>query len=225
MRLAPGPLRVALAIEPPPGLPLDPECRRAATDAAALCASLGHIVEEAPLPVDADVARNALITIVNVSVARAIEDAASAVGRPVTEADVEPMTWTISERGRGVDARAYARAIGVTHQVGLAMATFHERYDVVLSPTLGSPPVALGVLSLSAPDPRAMARALREFGPYTALYNVTGQPSMSVPLHWTADGLPVGVMFSSRFGDEATLFRLAAQLEEARPWAHRRPPA
>jgi len=225
LRLAPGQLRVALAIEPPPGLPLDPECRRAATNAAALCAALGHIVEEAPLPVDADVARNALITIVNVSVARAIEDAASAVGRPVTEADVEPMTWTISERGRGVDARAYARAIGVTHQVGLAMATFHERYDVVLSPTLGSPPVALGVLSLSAPDPRAMARALREFGPYTALYNVTGQPSMSVPLHWTADGLPVGVMFSSRFGDEATLFRLAAQLEEARPWAHRRPPA
>ena len=113
-----------------------------------------------PLPVDADVVRNALITIVNVSVARTLDDAASVLGRAVTAADVEPVTLSMSERGRAVDARAYARAIATTHQIGLAMARFHERYDVVLSPTLAKPPVPLGVLSLSAPDPKAMARAL-----------------------------------------------------------------
>ena len=222
-RTAPGRLRVALVVDPPAGLPLDPECRHAANDAAALCGSLGHVVEHAVLPVDGDVVRGALITIVNVSVARTLEEAAATIGRPVTDADVEPVTWAMSERGKAVDPRAYARAIATTHQIGLAMAVFQERYDVVLSPTLSKPPVPLGVLSLSPEDPKAMARALREFGPYTALYNVTGQPSMSVPLHWTSDGLPVGVMFSARFGDEAMLFRLAAQLEAARPWAGRVP--
>ncbi|MGH9659951.1 MAG: amidase family protein, partial [Bryobacteraceae bacterium] len=94
---------------------------------------------------------------------------------------------------------------------------------VILSPTLGKRPVPLGVLSLSRPDSSAVLRENAEFSPYTRLANVTGQPAMSVPLHWSADGLPVGVMFAARFGDEATLFRLASQLEKARPWAARRP--
>lgn len=96
---------------------------------------------------------------------------------------------------------------------------------MILSPTLAKPPIALGVLSLSAPSVEVYRRELQAFTPFTPLYNVTGQPSMSVPLHWTPDGLPVGVMFSARFGDEAVLFRLAAQLEKARPWVDRRPPA
>jgi Asp-tRNA(Asn)/Glu-tRNA(Gln) amidotransferase A subunit family amidase len=96
-------------------------------------------------------------------------------------------------------------------------------YDVIVSPTLAKPPIPLGVLSLSAPSGEAYGRELSAFMPFTQLYNVTGQPSMSVPLHWTADGLPVGVMFSARFGDEAVLFRLAALLEQARPWAGKRP--
>jgi amidase/6-aminohexanoate-cyclic-dimer hydrolase len=109
------------------------------------------------------------------------------------------------------------------HQVGLQMARFLERHDVILSPTLAQPPVKLGVLSLTPESMQAFARAIGEFGPYTAIANMTGQPSMSVPLGWTADGLPIGVMFSGRFGDEATLFRLAGQLEQAQPWAQRKP--
>jgi amidase len=222
-KIPPGRLRIALAVEPPGGEPLDPECRRAALDAAALCERLDHIVEPAPLPIDIDRMREAFVTIVNVSVARTLGDAAAASGRPVTELDVEPMTWTMAERGRRVDVLAYSRAIATTHQIGLAMAAFLQQYDVILSPTLAKPPVPLGVLSLSSTDARAFGRAIREFGPYTALQNVTGQPAMSVPLHWTPDGLPVGVMFSARFGDEATLFRLAAQLEQERPWKRRVP--
>jgi Asp-tRNA(Asn)/Glu-tRNA(Gln) amidotransferase A subunit family amidase len=103
------------------------------------------------------------------------------------------------------------------------MAMFHEKYDVILSPTLAKPPVPLGVLSLSRASIADYGRDVSEFGPYTAIYNVTGQPSMSVPLHWSADGLPIGVMFSGRFGDDAMLLRLASQLEKAKPWAGIRP--
>ena len=97
------------------------------------------------------------------------------------------------------------------------MAKFQRNYDVILSPTLAKRPVTLGLLSLSQDVP-TWTKEVTEFSPYTALYNMTGQPSMSVPLHWTPDALPVGVMFSGRFGEDATLFRLAAQLEKAQPW-------
>ena len=129
----------------------------------------------------------------------------------------------MGEQGRRVDVLAYSRAIATAHQIGLALARFQQNYDVILSPTLAKPPVPLGVLSLSPKSMPFFTKEITEFGPYTALYNVTGQPSMSVPLHWTPDGLPVGAMFSARFGDEVTLFRLAAQLEGAKPWAARKP--
>jgi len=222
-RVAPARLRIALIIDPLGGTPVDPVCRKAANDAAKLCSSLGHNVDEARLPVDNALMREAFLNVVNVSVARTLADAALTLGREVTEQDVEPVTWAMSQQGRRTDVVAYARAIAMSHQVGLTMARFHEQYDVVLSPTLAQPPVPLGVLSLSPVSMPAFTKAITEFGPYTALYNVTGQPSMSVPLVWTADGLPIGVLFSGRFGDEATLFRLAAQLEQASPWADRRP--
>jgi amidase len=145
------------------------------------------------------------------------------LGREVTEKDVELVTWVMNHQGRKIDAVTYSRAILTAHQIGLEMARFLENYDVVLNPALAKPPVPLGALSLSPSSIQDFTREVTEFGPYTALYNVTGQPSMSVPLHWTPEGLPIGVMFSGRFGDEATLLRLAAQLERARPWAGRRP--
>jgi amidase/6-aminohexanoate-cyclic-dimer hydrolase len=219
----PGKLRIALAVATPAGTPLDPECKQAAEDAAKLCESLGHHVEEARPPIEDEWMRNAFLTILRVSVARTLDDAAQKVGRAVTENDVEPVTWALARAGQGITSVAYSKAIATMHQVGLAMAKFQQAYDVVLSPALAKPPVALGLLSLSPASLPQYAKEVTEFGPYTALYNVTGQPSMSVPLHWSADGLPVGVMFSGRFGDEATLFRLASQLEKARPWSGKRP--
>jgi Asp-tRNA(Asn)/Glu-tRNA(Gln) amidotransferase A subunit family amidase len=214
-----------MVLSPASGASVDPECLKAATDAAKLCEDLGHDVEEARLPEPCKTVGEIMATLVFVSVARTLEDAAEARGRPVTEADVEPITWDNYQRGLSIPSVAYSRAIHACHQVGLAMARFQEAFDVVLSPTLAKPPIPLGVLSLSAPSAEDYGRELVAFMPFTQLYNVTGQPSMSVPLHWTSDGLPVGVMFSARFGDEATLFRLAAQIEEARPWRERRPPA
>jgi amidase/6-aminohexanoate-cyclic-dimer hydrolase len=167
--------------------------------------------------------REAFLTIVTVSIARALEDAATAIGRAATRDDVEPVTWSMAEIGQKASSVKYSRAIATCHQVGFAMAKFLQRYDVILNPTLAKPPVKLGVLSLSPEDPQLYTKEITEFSPFTAIYNVTGQPSMTVPLHWSTDGLPLGVMFSARFGDEAMLFRLASQLEKARPWSGRKP--
>ncbi|HEY3137389.1 MAG TPA: amidase [Blastocatellia bacterium] len=219
----PGTLRIALAVATPAGTPLDPECKKAAIEAAKLCESLGHKIVEAQPPIDDRWMREAFLTVLRVSTARTLDDAAKTLGRPVTEKDVEPVTWVIAQAGRAVTSVAYSRAIATMHQVGLAMAKFQKGYDVILSPTLAKQPVPLGVLSLSPASIAAYTKDVTEFGPYTALYNVTGQPSMSVPLHWSGEGLPIGVMFSGRFGDEATLLRLAAQLEKAKPWAKKRP--
>ncbi len=219
----PGKLRIALAINTPAGTPLDAECRKAAIEAAKLCESLGHHIEEKSLPVDDKVMRPAFISILQVSLAKTLDDAAKILGRQATDKDVEPITWIIAQAGKAVSSIDYSRAISTMHQVGLTMARFMQHYDVILSPTLARPPVDLGVLSLSRQDVQAYIRDVTEFGPYTALYNVTGQPSMSVPLYWTTDGLPIGVMFSGRFGEDSLLFRLAAQLEKAKPWAERKP--
>ena len=219
----PGKLRIALAVATPAGTPLDPECKKAALDAAKLCESLGHKIEEAQPPIEDAWMRDAFLTVLRVSLARTLDDAAKPLGRPVTDKDVEPVTWVLAQAGRAASSVAYSRAIATLHQVGLAMAKFQQTYDVILSPTLAKQPVQLGVLSLSPASMMQYTKDVTEFGPYTALYNVTGQPSMSVPLHWSADGLPVGVMFSGRFGDDATLLRLASQLEKAKPWSTRRP--
>jgi amidase len=114
--------------------------------------------------------------------------------------------------------------MGLLQIAARSVGQFHERYDLWLTPTLGEPPVPLGTFDAPPENPMAAFDRAAEFVPFTPLSNVTGQPAMSVPLYWNAEGLPVGVHFVARYGDEATLFRLAGQLEQARPWAHRRPP-
>jgi amidase len=218
----PGQLRIALVTASPNGNPLDPECKRAAEDAAKLCENLGHRVEEAELPIDNKLLNDAFVAIVQVSLARILDDAAIKLGRPLEEGDIEAVTWAMMQAGMKVTSVAYSRAVASLHQIGLTMAKFHEKFDVILSPTLAKPPVPLGTLTLSQPT-MSWWKEITEFSPYTALYNASGQPSMSVPLHWTPDDLPIGVLFSSRFGEDATLFRLAAQLERAQPWAARIP--
>lgn len=218
----PGSLRIALITAAPTGVPVDPECQSAALNAAKLCETLGHKIDEATLPINNEVLRGAFFTVLQVSLARTLDDAATILGRPVNQQDVETATWAMSQAASGISSVAYSRAIATLHQIGLTMARFLQNYDVILSPTLSKPPVPLGVVSLSQ-DPAVFGKNITEFMHSTSLYNVTGQPSMSVPLHWTPDGLPVGVMFSGRFGEDALLLRLAAQLEKAQPWANRKP--
>jgi amidase/6-aminohexanoate-cyclic-dimer hydrolase len=218
----PGPLRIALQLEPFSGVPVDPECIAAARSAAALLESLGHSVEEARPEVDWDAVGHAIWTLVAANVSHSVRTLA---GREVRQDDVESVTWYTMEYARRLKIEDYPAAMQAIHLHGRRMARFHETWDVLLSPTLAQPPVKLGPMHMNNPDVDQHMQALLAFSPFTSPFNASGQPSMSVPLHWTAQGLPVGVMFTGRFGDEATLFRLAGQLEAAQPWRDRRPPA
>jgi amidase len=221
----PGRLRIALTTKSLDGSEVHPDCAAAARDAAELCASLGHEVEEATPPLLVELLNNAFTTIWEAGAAAEVDSSVLFSGKPATEDKCEPLTWALAVRGRGHSASALFTALAMFQIAARGMAQFHATYDLWLTPVLGEPPVPLGTFDDSLPgDPlRAFDRAAA-FVPFTALQNATGQPAMSVPLYWNGEGLPIGAQFVGRFGDEATLFRLAAQLESARPWANRRPP-
>jgi amidase/6-aminohexanoate-cyclic-dimer hydrolase len=218
----PGRLRIALLATAPTPTPIDAECAKAAIEVAKLCENLGHHVEQARWPAEVESMREAFTTVVQVSVARKLEEGAMLLERPLQQSDVEAITWALMRAGLNIPAVAYSRAIQTLHQIGFAFARFLRQYDVILCPTLAKPPIPLGILDLSH-EPKAWLKDFMDFCPFTSFANVTGQPSMSVPLHWTPEGLPVGTMFTGRFGEDTTLFRLAGQLERAQPWAMRRP--
>ncbi len=241
----PGKLRIALCKQPP--LPGEPhrDVLDAADDAARLLESLGHRVEERVLPVDRDAFAIDFSTVVGVATAADIDEAEDAAGRRSKPGDFELNTRIVAMLGRTVDAVRLERTRRNLHAVGRRVADFMRDYDVILSPTLGQPPPRIGSLAPKGIEAKAQeliveaglspvlrirplvnAIAKKTFGfiPYTPLANATGQPSASVPLYWNAAGLPIGVMLTGRFGDEATLFRLASQLEAARPWRDRVPP-
>ena len=195
-----------------------PDALAAVKEAAKLCESLGHSVEEATPAINGMEIMTAQGIVVSANVAFAVDEAAEALGRAARPEDVERATWYRVENARKTDSSAYAKAMNTLHALGRTFATFMSNYDVILQPTCAQPPLPLGVLNTDSEDLQRMFNAMIAFIPFTATYNLTGQPSANVPLHWNATGLPIGTMFTTRYGDEATLFRLAAQLEQARPW-------
>jgi len=221
----PGRLRIALTTRPWNGQPVDPECAEAATAAARLCERLGHRVEEATPAVDAKLLGEASLIIVSANIRAALEARAAVLGRELAAGDVERLTWARAMNGHTARAADYARSIGVIHRTGRVVARFFTRYDILLSPTMCRPPYPLGVLDLMTEDVERYTQAILGAIGFTSLFNSAGGPAMSVPLSWSRAGLPIGVQFAAPFGDEATLFRLGAQLETAQPWATRRPPA
>lgn len=242
----PGKLRIGYTWQPIlPGEP-DDEQRRAIERTVKRLAELGHQVEEIRPPIDGTSAAKSFFTLYAASCGGELEIAARTLGHEPTLDDVEQETLLLGLIGRKVLSGAQlSAAIRDLQAISRAMHRFHETYDVYLTPTLGKPPVPHGALfakglerkaqaliasrgiSLAIKLPgmldKAVARAYR-FAPFTQIANITGQPSMSVPVHESADGLPIGVCYTARFGDEATLFRLAAQLEKAHPWKDRVPP-
>jgi len=221
---SPGRLRIALQTQAFNGADTDPECAQAARDAAKLCESLGHRVEEAALPVDREALGRATSVLIGANVQAFAEDAAAAQKKTLGADLVERVTLAMIERARSVPAADYARAVKTIHALTRVVEAFFTRFDVLLTPTMAMQTARLGQLALANPSDAEFGQCLARCTGYTALYNAAGNPAMSVPLATASDGMPLGVQFGARFGDEATLFRLAGQLEAARPWAERRPP-
>ena len=220
----PSRLKIAFTTKAWSGHPVSPECVAAVAEAAKLCETLGHHIEEASPVIDEEVHNRARRIVIGANTRATFEARGKALGRQPRAEDVETFAWATAESGREATASDYAAAIRVLHQVGRVVGRFFTRYDLLLTPTMCEPPHKLGVLSMSGSDPQAYLQALLGTIAFTSLFNTSGNPAMSLPLHWSAEGLPVGVQFAAAFGDEATLLRLAAQIEAARPWAARRPP-
>ena len=202
---------------------LDPECAEAVRAAAKLCESLGHHVEEADPPIDRAALASAGVVIA-ASVAADLDTVALKRGRPIAEDEVEPITWTSYQRGRTIGGSAYIQALRVAHGLGRTVADFFRGYDILITSTLGSPAVPVGYLHGEPLDLAGYAQRLFAFMPNTQAFNVTGQPAASIPLAMSRSGLPIGVQFVARQGEDALLFSLAGQLERAAPWAGRRAP-
>jgi amidase len=215
----PGKLRIAIFDGSlTEGGSVDPEVAEAVRDAGRLCESLGHSVEPATLPGDHSAMQAAARVVMSASVVATLDAEAARRGRPADADDVEAITFGIYQRGKSETAGDYVQAVQTLHAYGRAAAQLFERYDVMLLATLGRPAIPVGWLF---EDPKEIGRRLFTYMPNTQAFNNSGQPAMTAPLAWSSGGLPIGIQFAAKMGDEATLFRLAGQLEQARPWFDR----
>jgi len=244
VRRDPGHLRIGFNTTSPLGLDVHPECVRAVEETAQLLEDLGHRAEPAAPDVDGPGLAKSYMTMYFGQVAADIRELIERVGRGPTLGGLEPATRALGLLGQTVSAGDYVAAKRRWNDFGRAMGTFYRSYDLYLTPTLAQPPARIGELQPSTAE-RFATRVINALGlgrvllasgvvdklaseglsrtPFTQLANLAGLPAMSLPLHWTADGLPCGVQFIAPMADEATLFRLAGQLEQARPWFDRRP--
>jgi len=223
----PGRLRVGFTTKAPdPATRIHPDCEQAVRETADLCVDLGHHVEEIELSrmANRETIANDFMVLYSGQLAASITTIFKILQQPPSSEYFEPVTWMLYEMGQTFRAADYLNAVMSLQQLSRDIAKLFVDYDVTLTPTLSQPPLPLNTLTPSGEDPLTSWARVGSFCAFTPLENITGQPAMSVPLFWNAEGLPVGTHFSARFGDEATLFRLASQLEQARPWAVRRPP-
>lgn len=217
-------LRIAFDTRKLDGKALHPDCVAAVKRAAKLCADLGHEVEEASPNLDQATLIPGFMALWGANLAAGIDTVAMLTGQTPKPELFEGLTWGLYEAGKTVTASAYLIAKESMNIASREMARFHETYDFWLSATLGAPPVKLGTFDMEERDPHKSFAPIIDYVPFTAMQNATGQPAINLPLHWNKEGLPVGVQFVGRFGDELGLLRLATQLEKAAPWANRRPP-
>ncbi|MGO3933515.1 amidase [Rhodopseudomonas pseudopalustris] len=219
----PGKLRIAFTDVSTYGDPIDPEIAAAVRDTARLLEGLGHHVEQHAPKLPADPAA-VIATIVACNTGLTVKLAEQALGRAITDRDFEVLTLASAANAGRSSGLDYCAAQLAAFQISRSLADFFATCDVFLSPTLCTLPLKIGELDTMARDLSGISPLLQRYIPGTSLFNMSGQPAMSVPLAWSGSGLPIGMMFAGRFGDEATLLRLASQLEQERPWKNRRPP-
>jgi len=220
------PLTIAFSKESPyGGRALDPACAAAVDSVAELLEELGHEVTEAAPEYDFDRMAHAMFKVVMATgTANAVQAREEALGRRAREEELEPYTWAMIEYARHLTASDYAQGLDVIDGEARRFASIFADYDVYLTPTLGRPPLPLGELTGTIGDENRYLDILYGFMPFTMQYNASGRPAMSLPLHWTDEGLPIGVQLGAGHGREPMLFALARQLEEAKPWFDKRPP-
>lgn len=240
----PRPLRIAWTADPFLGSRVSPEAREALDGSLKILQELGHTCDEVVLPLEGEAFARAFLTAVAAEVAAELADIEHRTGRRAGPGNVEPPTWALALVGRALPGHRGALALSELELASRQLVRFLDDWDVLVTPTVASPPLRIGEF-LESPWERlqleilgrlragGLLRAMGllekaasdafDFIPWLPLFNVTGQPAMSVPLHWTAEGLPMGTHVVGRFGDEETLYSLAGQLERARPWSERRP--
>ncbi|MEM7370628.1 MAG: amidase [Bacteroidota bacterium] len=222
---APRKLKIGFTTRTPMGGKIDSQCANAASKAAQLLESLGHEVFEQELPRVFDGKTIAhMFTLMWAAGATTPLSLLKRITKQEPKPEmVEPMTWALYQIAKNTSAADYEMARLGLHRVARAIGQLFTEIDVWLSPSLGEIPVPIGEFAQSAENPMAPFLRSSSFSPFTALFNVTGQPAASVPLYWSEEGLPIGIQLVGRFGDEATLFRLSGQLEQALPWANKLP--
>lgn len=241
----PGKLKIAFNTTSPIDTPVDAECVAAVKETVKILERLGHDVEEAKPAIDGKALAKSYMMLYLGEVAADIEEMQAVLGRKTHPNDVETVTWTLGMLGRAFSAEQFVKELRQWAPATRTMGQFLQRYDLYLTPTTASLPVRIGelnpkpfeIIMMKLVGALHLGKLLKASGivdqmaleslsktPFTQLANFTGQPAMSVPLHWTKDKLPCGVQFIARFGDEATLFRLAAQLEQVSRWFERRAP-
>lgn len=225
----PARLRIGVMTVGPNKSEIHADCRAAAETAARLLAEAGHIVAESHPPAldDAQIAA-IYVDVVASNIARALDAWGEAVGRPVSRDDVERMTWQTAKRGRSLSAPDLLARLEAMHRISRRLAEWWQGgFDILLTPTTGAPPPPIGYISSTPEEPfRGLMRSA-PYGMFTLPFNISGQPAISVPMHWTTTdvaGLPIGCQLVAAYGREDLLLQLAAQLEEMQPWAERRPP-
>jgi len=223
----PGRLRIGLMPEAPKGAPsVHAECAAAIERTGRLLESLGHRVDVAhPDALDEHgVVLGGFSTLVCCWTAKALDHWGEVVGRPVAEDDVEAPTWQLAQVGRSISGMQYLGVVEELHAWGRRMARWWEEgFDLLVTPTIAAPPPRIGELAAAPDDPAIGTSKAFALIPFTAQFNVTGQPAVSLPLAWSSAGLPIGVQLVAAYAGEDLLIRLASQLERAQPWSDRRP--
>ncbi len=221
----PGRLRIAWTTTTASGAKIDPECEKAVVETVRLLESLGHTLIEDRPRYDWDAFLENIHVIWTTFTAFAVDDVARSLNRKPGPDNLEAVTLACYEDGKRYNAVDLLNATAYGNTLSRQVGAFFQNVDVLITPTLAHLPAPLGEVNQNRAGMTAMEWTQQVFNyvVFTPLFNTTGQPAISLPLHWSANGLPVGVQIAGRFGDEATLLRLAAQLEQARPWAGRRP--